>query len=570
MRVLIVWLSLVSLAATAAAQPPAVERLKQARDLARAGRPAEAIPLYEAVLPQVEAELGTDSPALAVLYHELATQHAELGRDAEAEPLLRRALAIAEQAFGPEHAELLPSLDGLAELSTRQRRHAEAEALHRRSLGILEAHFGFEHPQVARTLAQLGLVSYLQENYGEAEDHYSRSLEIGGRAGLDAGELGTTVNNLATLYFQQNRPAAAETQFRRALDLRREALGHEHPDTAFSLSQLAMFYRRQNRLDAAAALYEESLAAQEQALGRSHPVVASSLVNLGVIHRLENRNERAEPLFRRALAIAEENLGPSHPDVAASVNNLAVLLSDLGRYDEAEELYRRSLAIEEARGSDHVAVAFGLMNLASVHLRQDERAEAAAAAERAKAILNDRCAGGARPSSSADDRSRAEVCGNASKVYEQVMERLNAGGEASAEEPPIATPPAEAPPIAAPPAEAPPTTPPAVAVVAPPAAAKSPPTAAPQPAAPRTLYRAQVASRRDPSVAQQELDKLRRSYPALLANLPSRIQRANLGDQGVWHRIQFGEFGNTAEARALCTALAEQGEDCLVVASLPG
>ena len=45
----------------------AIARLKQARELAMAGRFAEAIPLYEEVLPAAEAELGPDSPALGVL-----------------------------------------------------------------------------------------------------------------------------------------------------------------------------------------------------------------------------------------------------------------------------------------------------------------------------------------------------------------------------------------------------------------------------------------------------------------------------------------------------------------------
>ena len=66
--------------------------------------------------------------------------------------------------------------------------------------------------------------------------------------------------------------------------------------------------------------------------------------------------------------------------------------------------------------------------------------------------------------------------------------------------------------------------------------------------------------------AEAALRELKTAHPAILAELPARLERVDLEGRGVWHRIQFGEFSGATEARRLCAGLRQQGQECLVVA----
>jgi tetratricopeptide (TPR) repeat protein len=94
-------------------------------------------------------------------------------------------------------------------------------------------------------------------------------------------------------------------------------------------------------------LFQRALAIREQQLGPDHPHTASSLNNLAELYRAQGKYEQAEPLFQRALAILEQQLGPDHPDTALSVWYLAVLSERQQQYEQAASLYQRALSIDE-------------------------------------------------------------------------------------------------------------------------------------------------------------------------------------------------------------------------------
>jgi len=63
----------------------------------------------------------------------------------------------------------------------------------------------------------------------------------------------------------------AEPLYLRALAIREQQLGSEHPDTAFSLHDLAHLYARQGKFAEAESLYQRALAIRVQQLGPEHP-----------------------------------------------------------------------------------------------------------------------------------------------------------------------------------------------------------------------------------------------------------------------------------------------------------
>ena len=73
-----------------------------------------------------------------------------------------------------------------------------------------------------------------------------------------------------------------------------------------TLNNLANVYRDQGKYGEAEDLLKRALAIREQALGANHPDVAASLVNLANVYRDQGKYGEAEGLYKRALIIAEK------------------------------------------------------------------------------------------------------------------------------------------------------------------------------------------------------------------------------------------------------------------------
>jgi tetratricopeptide (TPR) repeat protein len=198
----------------------------------------------------------------------------------------------------------------------------------------------------------------------EALEYFGKAAAIQEVLGLDT-DLATSLSWQGCLYNIQGRYSEAEPLLARALAIREQQWGKEHPNVATSLNNLAELYRTQGHYSKVEPLYMRALAICEQQLGEDHPNVATSLNNLALLYDAQGRYSKAEPLYMRALAIYEQQLGKEHPNVATSLNNLALLYDAQGRYSEAEPLYVRALAIyEQQLGKEHPAVSNSLNNLA--------------------------------------------------------------------------------------------------------------------------------------------------------------------------------------------------------------
>ncbi|MEM7587797.1 MAG: SPOR domain-containing protein, partial [Acidobacteriota bacterium] len=58
----------------------------------------------------------------------------------------------------------------------------------------------------------------------------------------------------------------------------------------------------------------------------------------------------------------------------------------------------------------------------------------------------------------------------------------------------------------------------------------------------------------------------RADYSEQLEGVAARIVRANLGERGVWHRVQLGEYAKASQAQVLCRELTQLGHDgCWVI-----
>jgi tetratricopeptide (TPR) repeat protein len=330
----------------------------------------------ETIADEREPEIKTD----CVRLHRLVRQVAAARREGEAREEGRRALIAAMAAVYPEGVYNDPK-------TWPRARRLDALAL---ALAGGDAELPKDSEERASDLLN-SLASYRHgplAAYAQARPLFERALAIREEAlGPEHPETATSLNNLAVLLEDQGDLANARPLIERALAIKEKALGPEHPDTATSLNVLATLLRDEGDLAGARPLYERALAIYEKALGPEHPDTATVLNNLALLRMDQGDFAAARLLYERAMAIREKALGPEHPWTATSLNNLASLLHNQGELAVAQPLHERALAIrEKALGPEHPDTAVSLNNLATLLRTQGDLVGARPLYERALAI----------------------------------------------------------------------------------------------------------------------------------------------------------------------------------------
>src|SRR5439155_68046 len=161
-------------------------------------------------------------------------------------------------------------------------------------------------------LANFAFAHFNQElnRYDRAGRAYARCLELAKVKGTNY-DIAVTLNNLAILDANQNRPEAARKEYEEALEIVRE-LARKNPDTyqprvAMTLTNLGNLDHAQNQPEAARKEYEEALKIVRE-LARKNPetylqYVAKILNNLGNLDQAQNRPEAAHRREEETLKI---------------------------------------------------------------------------------------------------------------------------------------------------------------------------------------------------------------------------------------------------------------------------
>jgi tetratricopeptide (TPR) repeat protein/transcriptional regulator with XRE-family HTH domain len=286
------------------------------------------------------------------------------------------------------------------------------------------------------------VIRVLSAAFPEEPEHHSESWPLCGRlvahvqtvnalAGEQAVELAELSSLLARLggYLRFRAEfSSARQAYERALQIREQVLGPDHPETAMSLSDLAGLLREQGDLAAAGPLHERALAVRQATLGADDPETANSHNNLGWLLRDQGELAAARTHLEQAVSIRQRKLGVNHPRTATSLNNLALLLVELGEGDEAGRLFERALAARaESLGADHPLTAQSLSNLGFWHRCHGDLGSARSLLEQAAAILV-RKHGPHHPETARCDYKRAIVLRDLGELAaaEELAERAHA------------------------------------------------------------------------------------------------------------------------------------------------
>lgn len=264
----------------------------------------------------------------------------------------------------------------------------------------------------------VGLILYYLEKLPEAEPYLQKSVEYFSRCNNPL-VLAKALNDLAECSSKNGRLDAAEANFKRALDIRREALGDYHEDTADSINNYAHVFYYKGDYETAGRFYEEAFQIRQILFDPCHPKIAEGYNNLGVVASskgdlrkaisfyrkateiMENCNlvetweaaiyyshlggaaaaeqnmEEAEQAFSQALNIRRKLFGPRHPNTLHSMVNLAKALGAAGKREAIEKLLSGVPSGLSSEGNEALVLANGLIEIANAltHRGNPEGAE---------------------------------------------------------------------------------------------------------------------------------------------------------------------------------------------------
>ena len=275
----------------------------------------------------------------------------------------RIGVALAASVTGALIIGLAVSLIGFTKARRERDRAVEAEARRAQVAKFLEDMLQGVGPSVA-----LGRdTTLLREILDKTAERVASDLR--GQPEVE-GELRYT---LGEVYWEIGELEKAETMHRRALALRRAALGNEHPDIARSMQRLGHVLWRRGQVNEAEKLGREAVAMQRKLYGDEHLELAKSLTDLAAVFTWRDNQAEVEKLLREALAIQRKLLGNEHLEVANSLAELSLAtVAYTDRAPEAEAMQREALAIwKKVLGEDHPEVAVQSLKFRAWNLRRE-------------------------------------------------------------------------------------------------------------------------------------------------------------------------------------------------------
>jgi tetratricopeptide (TPR) repeat protein len=329
---------------------------------------AHAITVGEPLTADLERTLGPDHPDTMNARNSLAAAYQAAGRPSEAVPLFERTLVGRERLLGPEHPDTLTTQNNLAAAYQDAGRAGEARLLFELTLAARERLLGPEHPSTLNSRGNLAAAYREEGRTTEAIRLLGQTLAGRERVlGADHPDTLNARHNLAAAYREAGRVAEAIPLAEQILASRERLLGADHPSTLNARHNLAAAYREAGRVAEAIPLEEQTLASCEKLLGSDHPRTLGSRNSLANAYRETGRVAEAIRLHEQTLASCERLLGAGHARTLGSMNNLAADYQEAGRTGDAIRLYEQTLAgRERVLGYEHPSTVATRESLARI------------------------------------------------------------------------------------------------------------------------------------------------------------------------------------------------------------
>jgi eukaryotic-like serine/threonine-protein kinase len=238
--------------------------------------------------------------------------------------------------------------------------------------------YGASDERTAETLEALAHARARSHHHTAADSLFRRAVELRRRQSpVDATRLASNLRNLAITQRDLGQMDSAAASVREALSLMEAAGIRDGPDHLHALRSLALVLRSGGDFEAAERTYRAVLAAERAAEDPDRRDIASTLNALAFLLMLGESYAEAEVLFQEAVAITRDAYGDGHSLTRDMMTNLGSLLRRQARWTEAEVLARQQLDIDVGVwGQDSWQAAQSLGDLGAIHLQAGDAVRA--------------------------------------------------------------------------------------------------------------------------------------------------------------------------------------------------
>ena len=221
------------------------------------------------------------------------------------------------------------------------------------AVGAAVGEVGPDALPVARALNLLGVACKFAGRFDQAETAYRRARAIAERDAPESGLMAALLHNLGGLEHSRGRHEEGVRFARRGLALRERLTSPDDPSVALDRAALAALLEGMGQEAEAERLYRRALDVLD-ATAEWPLEVAMARNGLGSACQAQERFDEAERHYRRALEQLEAVAGPDHPNVGHVLNNLATLHRRRGEDAEARALLARAHdLLVGTLGADH-------------------------------------------------------------------------------------------------------------------------------------------------------------------------------------------------------------------------
>jgi eukaryotic-like serine/threonine-protein kinase len=160
--------------------------------------------------------------------------------------------------------------------------------------------------------------------------------------------------HILALVLSKTKPDEAIVLERESIARRRKLLNGKpaNHDLAWSLDNLAILLKRKGEVAEAESLFREALPVWRQAVGNDHQYVANTLDHMAALLSKQGKQAEAETCIRECLAIRTRLLGEKHPSTITTLNSLNELLEQKAEGAKAEKKRSESANGHVAEGSN--------------------------------------------------------------------------------------------------------------------------------------------------------------------------------------------------------------------------
>jgi Tetratricopeptide repeat len=287
-----------------------------------AGRPDDAVAMYELTVAEWERSLGPGHPDTLAARSNLARAYRAAGRPGDAIAAAEPTLAGLVQVHGPDHPDTLAARSELAQSYLAAGLWAEAIGILRAILAERVHALGLDHPDTLAVQADLADGLRAAGQLDEALPLLERTLTD--REQIQGRDHPATISARASLaagYLTADRHRDAIAIYKRVLADREQLHGPGHLETLAARGDLADAYHEAHKLRDALPLYQRIVSDRERVQGPDHPDTLAARGDLADAYQSARKRSAALPLYERTLADCERVLGHDHPLTRATREN---------------------------------------------------------------------------------------------------------------------------------------------------------------------------------------------------------------------------------------------------------